>query len=300
MLAAIGALSIMREDSAPFSCWLTCEQGLLTYSINVPRFPTNRMAVPTGLVTTTPGCRRLEVAFRKMADRVDENGAAYAGSQLQTQLYVNKRTEQLDTANRAAFAELADAAFEWCSPLADEHYAEYWDAAFLKRLKLDDHVEALAKFWPERGGPHWDALAVVALPHQPTIGMVLAEGKSYPDEMLKGSPVGATDPTSKSNIEKALAWTQGTLGIPFELARWLGPLYQNANRLAHVYWLRSRGVRAWLVHLLFTDDPHGPTSAAEWEAALEKADAGLGLAGVAVGAAAHIHLPAGTRDEFLS
>jgi ribosomal protein S18 acetylase RimI-like enzyme len=234
-----------------------------------------------------------------MADRVDENGAAYAGSQLQTQLYVNKRTEKLDDAIRAAFAELADAAFSWRSPLADEHYAEYWDAAFLKCLNLDEYVDALAKFWPERGGPHWDALAVVALPHQPRTGVLLAEGKSYPDEMLKGSPVGATDPTSKCTIEKGLAWTQGTLGIPFDLAGWTGPLYQNANRLAHVYWLRARGVSAWLVHLLFTDDPHGPTNVVEWEAALKKADAGLGLTGVAVDAAAHILLPAGTRDELL-
>lgn len=235
-----------------------------------------------------------------MADRIDQDGAAYAGSQLQTQLYVNKRTEQLDAAIRAAFTELSDAAFEWRSPLADDHYAEYWDAAFLKRLNLDDHVDALANFWPKRGGPHWDALAVVALPRQPTTGVLLAEGKSYPDEMLKGSPAGATDPTSKCTIEKALAWTQGTLGISFDLAGWTGPLYQNANRLAHVYWLRSRGVRAWLVHLLFADDPHGPTSIAEWEAALKKADAGLGLTGVAVDAAAHVLLAAGTRDELLS
>jgi hypothetical protein len=142
-----------------------------------------------------------------VTDRVDENGAAYAGSQLQTQLYVNKRerADQLDAAVRGEFSDLADATFQWRSPLADDHYAEYWDAAFLKRLHLDDHVDALAKFGARRGGPHWDALALVKLPGEPQAGVLLAEGKSYPDEMLKGSGATATDPTSKCTIEKALA-----------------------------------------------------------------------------------------------
>lgn len=235
-----------------------------------------------------------------MADRVDKNGAAYAGSQLQTQLYVNKRTAHLDVAIRGAFADLADATFDWRSPLAGDHYAEYWDAAFLKLLELDEHVDALARFWPKRGGPHWDALALVTLPGEPNPGVLLVEGKSYPDEMLKGSSAGATDPASMATIEKALAWTQGRLGIPLDIAAWTGPLYQNANRLAHVYWLRSRGVLAWLVHLLFTDDPHGPTSAAQWDNALKKADTELRLTGVPVDAAGHVLLPAGTRDELLS
>jgi hypothetical protein len=128
---------------------------------------------------------------------------------------------------------------------------------------------------------------------------MLAEGKSYPDEMLKGSSAGATDPDSKRTIEKALAWTQGTLGIPLDVEAWTGPLYQNANRLAHVYWLRSRGVRAWLVHLLFTGDPHGPTSEVEWENAISEADKRLGLDEVVVEAAGHVLLPAGKRDELV-
>jgi len=118
--------------------------------------------------------------------------------------------------------------------------------------------------------------------------------------MLKGSSAGATDPTSICTIERALAWTQGTLGISLNTGAWTGPLYQNANRLAHVYWLRSRGVRAWLVHLLFTDDPHSPTSAAEWDEALAAADDALGLTGVALEAAGHVLLPAGSRDELLA
>jgi hypothetical protein len=186
-----------------------------------------------------------------VAVRVDENGAAYAGSQLQTQLYVNKRTAKLDAAIRTAFASLSGAMFDWRSPLAGDHYDEYWDAAFLKRLELDEHVDAPARFWP-RCGPHWDALAVVELPDAVRRGVLLLEAKSYADEMLKGSPLGTdVHPDSRGLIERALAWTQGRLGVPLSVDRWTGPLYQNANRLAHLCFLessRQRLVRAPTVH----------------------------------------------------
>lgn len=35
-------------------------------------------------------------------------------------------------------AELAGALLTWCTRFAEDHYAEYWDAAFLSRLNLDD------------------------------------------------------------------------------------------------------------------------------------------------------------------
>jgi hypothetical protein len=66
-----------------------------------------------------------------MTARIGENGGAFAGSQLQTQLYVNRRTRQLDDAIRAEFADLAEATFTWRSQLAADGYAEYSDKAFL-------------------------------------------------------------------------------------------------------------------------------------------------------------------------
>jgi hypothetical protein len=59
-------------------------------------------------------------------------------------------------------------------------------------------------------------------------------------------------------------------------------------------------VRAWLVHLLFTDDPNQKTTAAAWDKALKQADTALTLTGVPVEVARHVLLPAGTRDELLS
>ena len=221
------------------------------------------------------------------------------GSKLQTQLYVNKRPSVLGDAIRDLFEELAGADFAWRSPLTSGGYAEYWDGRFSSELGLGQHADALRMFWPT-GGPHWDALANVMLPGTSEPGVLLVEGKSYPNEMLKGSPV---DPKkgspSRSQIERALAWTQGRIGCPLDVDAWTGALYQNANRLAHLYWLESRGVQAWLVHLLFTGDPHGSTSEGEWEEAAKLADEHMGIAGYSIPRAGHVCLEAGTYKELV-
>jgi len=235
-----------------------------------------------------------------MADRVDEHGAAYAGSQLQTQLYVNKRTSQLNDALVTEFPGLPAGGIAWRSPLASDGYREYWDRAFLEHLGLIQHVDALKAFWPT-GGPHWDALAVVELEGSDRPGVILAEGKSYPAEFYGGGCAAEQASSSRKLIEDSLSWTQQQLGVNGKTAAdWCGPLYQNANRLAHLCWLRSLGVRAWLVRLLFTGDPHGPTTEPEWLAALKKADTELGLAGLGVEHAGHVFLEAGTREDILS
>ncbi len=96
----------------------------------------------------------------------------------------------------------------------------------------------------------------------------MVEGKSYPDEMLKGSPT-ASGPGSSNRhlIDSSLAWTRGKLGAPEDYADdWSGALYQNANRLAHLLWLREHGVDAWLVHLLFVGDKTTrPTTEPQWK-----------------------------------
>ncbi|HEY8583312.1 MAG TPA: hypothetical protein VIL49_10200 [Capillimicrobium sp.] len=231
--------------------------------------------------------------------RVDETGAAYAGSQLQTQLYVNRRADQLGDAIRAELPELSGATLTWRSPLAADRYREYYGQAFLDRVGLGEHAAALKAFWPPRG-PQWDALAVVELPGSGRPGVLLCEGKSYPGELLGGSgTTAAPGSESRQLIEKSLAWTQQRLGVEGKTgADWAtSPVYQSANRLATLQWLRSLGVRAWLVHLLFVDDPHGPTTPDEWGAAVRQADEMLGLSGPVPGAG-HVLLPAGRQEEL--
>ena len=231
-----------------------------------------------------------------MGARVDENGVAFAGSQLQSQLWVNTRTDELNDAIRAEFDDLADEEITWTSPLAADGYTEYQDKGFLRAVGLEEHGDALAAFWPKRGGPVWDALATVDFDDE--VGVLLAEGKSYPSEFASSSA--ATDPESIAQIEAALGQTRAWLGVDGDPATWLDGYYQTANRLAHLYWLREViGIRAWLIHLLFVDDPHQPTSASEWEDGVRTADAALGLQGPALWAG-HVLLPAGTRDELLA
>ena len=61
-------------------------------------------------------------------------------------------------------------------------------------------------------------------------------------------------------------------------ADWTGPLYQSANRLAHLYFIRERLKRqAWLVNLYFINDPIGPADNDAWSAELQRVKASLGL-----------------------
>jgi hypothetical protein len=210
--------------------------------------------------------------------RRDENGLAYKGSQLQIALYVNDHAADLNAAIALDLPLLADARIEWVSPLRERRYAEYQDGAALRAVGLEeDAVDALEDFWPP-GGPVWDGLARVA--SDSDAGVILVEAKSHPGE-LRGSGTKATDPASVAQIQTSLTATRKWLEVPDEIPPdlWWGPLYQSANRLAHLYFFREvLGVPAWFVHVLFTDDPtFKPTSREAWRPALARAEAELGL-----------------------
>ena len=227
-----------------------------------------------------------------MARTDKKTGAAFAGSQRQTQLYVNEHTDALNKAVTKKLPALAGADIEWVSPLEVEKYGEYADRAFLDCLGLWAHDDALKVFWPP-GGPVWDALAKVTTADGKS-GVLLGEGKSYPAEMY-GSGCTATATKSRNLIVQSLAETQRSLGVAEDPKLWMGPLYQTANRLAHAYWLREHvGVQAWVVHLLFTNDLRSTTTQ-EWDTALAKASKELGLP-AEVPSAVHVMLPAVKPD----
>jgi hypothetical protein len=187
-----------------------------------------------------------------MSVRVDENGAADAGSQLQTQLYVNQRPGQLDDAIRAEVTDLAEATFSWRSPLAADDYAEYWDKAFLKEVGLSHHAADLKAFWPT-GGPHWDALATVNLAGSDRPGVLLGEGKSYPGELYGSGCQAKPNSLSRALIEKSLAKTQELLGVRTKTPDdWCGPALPERQppraRLLAAFARRARLARAPPVH----------------------------------------------------
>jgi len=229
--------------------------------------------------------------------RADALGRAYAGSQLQVQIYVNRRSEELSAAIVQALPSLTivKPRLCWVSPLEDKRFAEYQDEAFLQALELGRLADSLRTFWP-RGGPVWDALALVEQGVSTARGVLLVEAKSHPSEVY-GQGCRAS-PVARAIIEEALRATKNWLGVPAE-ADWTGPLYQSANRLAHVYFFREvAGVSAWLANVYFVNDPHSPASLDDWRATLPNVKAELGLAGIALPCAADVFLPARSRTEL--
>ncbi|MBF0634186.1 MAG: hypothetical protein HQK85_06000 [Nitrospinae bacterium] len=226
--------------------------------------------------------------------RADSQGRAYKGSQLQIQIYVNRRAEELNTAICAAYPALKDH-ISWVSPLKNALYEEYKDEDFLRSVGMSRLAPLLVgDFWP-KGGPRWDALARVKINGKE--GVILVEAKNYPGE-IEGNGCGAS-PYSRSIIEKALQKTKKWLGVAPE-TDWMGKWYQSANRLAHLYFLNEVvGVPAWLVNVHILDDPmHNPTSRNVWEIELAGIKSQMGLSGVAVPHLVDVFMPAHRREEL--
>ena len=202
--------------------------------------------------------------------RQDESGRAYAGSQRQIQTLVNQHPQLLNQAISQAFQRPMP--LRWVSPLQQDKFQEYRDSQFLDALGLSAHRKALSHFWPNRG-PQWDALACI---DDGSEGIVLVEAKSHLPEIY-GSGCTATAPASIRKIDASLAITRDWLHANSS-EDWKGPLYQTANRLAHLYFFREvLGVQAWLVNACFLDDPHSPTSRAEWNLGLPLVKLALGI-----------------------
>jgi hypothetical protein len=231
-----------------------------------------------------------------MSDRVDAFGRAYAGSQLQIQTYVNRRQKELEAAILQAFPELVErkAFLQWVSPLESDRFTEYQDDSFLAALGLLGLAGELADFWPQ-GGPKWDGLAKIHWDLGGTSGVLLLEAKSYPKEMLSGGCLAGD--VARNRIVKSLNSTRSWLDA--EDADWTGPLYQYANRLAHLYFLRQvAGIPTWFVSVCFAADPHHPTPITVWEEELKSVKASLGLGGRTIPYCTDIILEAAGRELF--
>jgi hypothetical protein len=211
--------------------------------------------------------------------RVDVSGRAFAGSQRWLQSLVNSAEgSPLSRLIRESCGGLIEQ-IEWTSPLAEKGFQEYRDQKFLSAIGYPSLSAALYEFWPRRG-PHWDALARARLcPASASRGVLLVEAKSYPGEVV-GNGCQAS-PASRAQIERALTGAKSWFQVE-PSADWLGPLYQSANRLAHLYFLRQIAqIPAWLINIYFVNDPRTPTSRAEWERDILATNACLGFTQVA-------------------
>jgi hypothetical protein len=203
---------------------------------------------------------------------------AHRGSQRQLQDYVNQKPEVLDAAILAVLpprlTELG-ASIRWVSPLARADYQEYRDGDFLAATGMPDAASQLAEFWPSMG-PCWDALGVISDPGgRLKPGAILVEAKSHISEIYGNGCQAAGESLYK--IDRALAEAKEWLSVEGD-ADWLGPLYQYANRIAHLYFLLKKvGRPAWLVNLYFLDDPIGPTTQEEWQLEIQNVKDSISL-----------------------
>jgi hypothetical protein len=162
-------------------------------------------------------------------------------------------------------------AITWLSPLASDGFAEYRDASFLELIGQEGLVPALKDFWPTRG-PQWDALGKTMQGD-----VLLVEAKAHVPEMCSLGT--AATPDSRSRIEATLNQVAQHLDANAGRAAWTDFFYQIANRIAHLHFLRSNGVSAWLVYVNFLGDKEmgGPTTPETWEAAYQVAFHVMGL-----------------------
>jgi len=96
--------------------------------------------------------------------KADDVGRAYAGSQLQIQIYRNRHSEELSQKVLQGLPDLAPLhpRLNWVSPLENDRFAGYQDTAFLKACGLKHLSHDRSTFWP-RGGLVWDALSSIEL-----------------------------------------------------------------------------------------------------------------------------------------
>lgn len=211
-------------------------------------------------------------SMNSMTTRQMNPAFASRGSQRWLQIAVANNPLLLEAAFRRAEVIGSNESIEWRSPLANDKFCEYRDAAALRCLGIDVlPSRSLAEFWP-LGGPVWDALGITS-----GGAKVLVEAKAHIAEAA--SPASKASVDSLARIRRSLEEARAYYS-PRAKAEWSGLLYQYANRLAFHYLLsRLNGIQCRLVFLDFYNAPDvkGPTSEAEWKGATELIHVLLGL-----------------------
>jgi hypothetical protein len=185
---------------------------------------------------------------------------------------VNDHQSRFDEHIRGAFGLDAADTIDWRSPIKSDAFAEYYDQEFLDRLDLNNLKVPLETFWP-KSGPRWDGLAKTK-----SGKVILVEAKAYIEEAVDGGS-GAKSPRSVEMIEVSLAAAKAAYRASKD-ANWETPLYQYANRLSHLYYLRRLNeVEAYLLFVYFAVacDVPNPCTRRQWEGAIRLTEKCLGL-----------------------
>ena len=196
---------------------------------------------------------------------------ATKGSQKWLQIVVNETPELLSGPIKSSFGLSPNLEIEWLSPIETNDFAEYRDEEFLEKLGIAGLDTPLTQFWP-KGGPQWDALGRVSEKGP----YFLVEAKANIPEII--SSCQAESAESLMLIEKSLQTVQNYLGCE-PLVNWSAGFYQYANRIAHLYFLRTiNSKEAFLVFIYFLNDTtHIPINKQSWRGALNLQKRLMGL-----------------------
>ena len=192
---------------------------------------------------------------------------ASRGSQKWVQKLINEKPILLNLEIREI---LGEDEIHWLSPIKSDDYAEYRDEAFLELLGVNLDLVSLSEFWPKQG-PQWDALGKSSGGK-----LFLVEAKAHIPELL--SNFKGVNQTSIDKILGSLQKTKEHFGSMTDFD-WSKTFYQYANRLAHLYLLRSNNLAAYLVNIYFVGDSEvdGPKTVDEWQGAIRLVHRCLGL-----------------------
>jgi hypothetical protein len=195
---------------------------------------------------------------------------ANRGSEKWIQKLINEKPYLLNSQLRNELDITEDEEIKWVSPLENDEYADYRDAAFLSRLGVRLESYPLMDFWPGMG-PQWDGLGKSS-----NGKLFLVEAKSHIPELM--STFRGKRKASIDKICSSLEETKKRFGVKADYD-WLKSFYQYTNRLAHVYLLRKNKLDAWLVDVYFLNDAEmdGPKTEDDWKGALRLLHRCLGL-----------------------
>jgi len=164
----------------------------------------------------------------------------------------------------------------------DFHPTRPWPDAEIKGLGFlqpDDPARiAWKQWWPQGRGIHnWDAVGQIRFGEVEE--WLLVEAKANLEELR--SNCGATSPTNRPKIERALAETKRALDVS-EDRDWLNDYYQFCNRIAALYFLNEHGVPARLLYIYFVGDRGDPRRTCPydeegWQDALRAQEEHVGL-----------------------
>ncbi len=139
----------------------------------------------------------------------------------------------------------------------DFHFktSELWPDAELKGLEFlpTNHLvhSAWETYWPQEGNvQNWDAIG--KFEGENGEEWLLIEAKAHTEELV--SKCGAKERGGLPIIRNAFQTTIQQLGIKTDVASWLVPYYQYANRLAVLSFLHSHNIRANLLNIYFIGD----------------------------------------------